>query len=411
MERKGRRLSALAVDRATKPGMYCDGLGLYLRVGPNGAKSWVFRYRADGKLRDMGLGPTHTRSLAEARAKAEEARKLRLDGGDPLKDREAARGALALEKARGMTFAQCADAYIEAHAPGWKNAKHGDQWRNTLATYAFPVFGELPVQAVDLPLVLKAIEPIWATKTETASRLRGRIESVLDWATVRGYRQGENPARWKGHLDSLLPARAKVAKVEHHPALPYDRMGVFMADLRRRDGTAARALEFAILTATRTSETIGATWNEIDLTNAIWTIPPERIKARKEHRVPLTAPVLAILNTMAAMRQGDFVFAGGKAGKPLSNMALLALLERMGHGDITAHGFRSSFRDWASERTAFPRDVAEMALAHAIGDKVEAAYRRGDLFAKRRQLMNAWADYCGRAVVAGDNVVALRTGA
>ena len=395
MARNEKRLSALAVTRATKPGMYPDGLGLYLRVGPSGAKSWVFRFRVDGQRRDMGLGPLHTVTLADARVKATECRKLRLDGSDPLHARQTARLTAKLEEAKAMSFQDCADAYIAAHAPGWRNAKHGDQWRNTLATYAYPVFGELPVQSVDVAMVMKVLEPIWATKTETASRVRGRIESVLDWATVREFRRGDNPARWRGHLENLLPKRAKVQKVEHHSALPYGEMGAFMASLRGQEGVAARALEFLILTATRTSETIGATWADINIDGMIWTIPADRIKAGKEHRVPLSPAALAVLDAMAKIRHGEHVFPGGRVGKGLSNMALLKLLERMKRGDLTAHGFRSTFRDWAAERTNFSRDVAEMALAHTIGDKVEAAYRRGDLFEKRGKLMEAWAVYCG----------------
>jgi integrase len=293
-----------------------------------------------------------------------------------------------------MTFRECAERYIAAHRVGWRNAKHAEQWRSTLATYAFPIFGDLPVQAIDLGLVMKAIEPIWASKTETASRLRGRIESILDWAATRGYRQGDNPARWRGHLENLLPKRTKVRKVQHHAALPYGRVGDFIQALQQQRGVAAMALELCILTATRTSETIGARWQEVDLRETVWTIPADRIKAGKEHRIPLSAPAVAILQKLAAARSSDFVFPGGKPGQPLSNMALLALLKRMGRPDLTVHGFRSAFRDWAAELTNFPREVCEMALAHAIGDKVEAAYRRGDLFAKRRQLMEAWARFC-----------------
>jgi integrase len=269
-----------------------------------------------------------------------------------------------------------------------------DQWRNTLNSYASPVFGSLPVQAVDVALVMKALEPIWKTKPETASRLRGRIEAVLDWAAVRGYRRGENPARWRGHLDKLLPARAKIQKVEHHPALPYDEIADFIAVLQDQEGIAARALGFLILTATRTGEIIGTRWDEIDFENRIWVIPGARMKAGREHRVPLSGAALATLRQMNEIREGDFVFPGGKKGKPLSNMAMLSVLKRMGRDDLTAHGFRSTFRDWAAECTNFPREVVEMALAHTIENKVEAAYRRGDLFQKRRQLMEAWARFC-----------------
>ena len=299
-----------------------------------------------------------------------------------------------------MTFDQCADAYLAAHRAGWRNAKHAAQWSSTLATYVSPIFGNLPVQAIDVALVTKALEPIWTAKPETASRMRGRIESILDWAKVRGYRDGENPARWRGHLDHLLPARAKVSKVRHHAALPYDELAGFMGKLRAQGGTSARALEFAILTAARTGEVIGARWAEIDLPGKTWTIPAERMKAGREHRVPLSAAALAILETQAALTENEFVFPGQqRAG--LSDMALWMALRAMGRDDLTVHGFRSTFRDWAAERTNFPREVAEGALAHSLTDKVEAAYRRGDLFDKRRRLMTAWADHCGKAVAAG----------
>jgi len=402
-------LKALNIARELKPGMYSDGGGLYLRVGPTGAKSWVFRYRTGAKLHDMGLGPLHTIGLADARAKALEARKLRLDGGDPLHARHAARQATKLEAAKAMTFRQCADAYIEGHRAGWKNEKHGAQWAATLAAHVYPVLGELPVAAIDTGLVMKALEPIWTTKTETASRVRGRIESVLDWATTREYRTGENPARWRGHLDNLLPARSKVQKVEHHAAMPYTDVGAFMARLRQQAGAGARALELAILTAARSGEVFGARWVEIDMEGAVWTVPAGRMKAGQEHRVPLSASAMAVLGTMAAVREGDFVFAGGRAGKSLSNMAMAMVLRRMELPELTVHGFRSTFRDWAAERTAYPNEVVEMALAHTIGNKTEAAYRRGDLFGKRRKLMDEWAKYCGTvAADCTESVVPLR---
>jgi integrase len=388
-------MSALSVTRATGKGMYADGGGLYLQVTATGAKSWIFRYMLHGRAREMGLGPLHTVSLAEARIKATECRRMRLEGIDPIDARHGQRNQARLEAAKAMTFDQCATAYIEAHRAGWKNAKHGDQWKNTLATYPGPVFGSLPVQAVDTGLVMKALEPIWASKPETATRVRGRIEAVLDWAAVRGYRQGENPARWRGHLDKLLPNRSKIRRVEHHPALPYRQIAEFMNALRRQPGTAADALQFLILTAARTGEVIGATWNEIDLAENVWTIPVERIKGGKEHRVHLSSSAMTILD---GLRNDDenpgYIFEGGKPGRPLSNMALLAVLKRMKRADLTAHGFRSTFRDWAAECTNYPREVAEMALAHVIGNKVEAAYRRGDLFDKRRQLMDDWNDFC-----------------
>jgi integrase len=348
----------------------------------------------DSRPREMGLEPVNVISLAEARKRAAECRRMRHDGIDPIEARRAQRDQKKLEAAKSMTFDACADAYIEAHQASWRNEKHRDQWRNTLNSYASPVFGSMPVQAVDVALVMKALEPIWKTKPETASRLRGRIEAVLDWAAVRGYRKGENPARWRGHLDKLLPARAKIQKVEHHAALPYDQIGEFSAALRGQEGIGARALEFLILTAARTGEIIGARWGEVDLEDKIWVVPETRMKAGREHRVPLSGAALTILKQMNEIRDGDFVFPGGKKAKPLSNMAMLAVLRRMGRNDLTAHGFRSTFRDWAAERTNFPREVVEMALAHTIESKVEAAYRRGDLFQKRRQLMEAWARYC-----------------
>jgi integrase len=349
-----------------------------------------------GQAREMGLGPLHIVTLAEAREKAREARRLRHEGIDPIEARKAKQAEERLAAATAMTFQECAERYIEAHKPGWKNPKHAKQWPSTLETYVYPVFGSLPVQAIDVGLVMKVLEPIWQTKPETASRVRGRIEAVLDWAKARGYRNGENPAQWRGHLENLLPARSKVRKVEHHPALPYPEMADFIACLLKQDGIAARALEFLILTATRTNELIGARWEEFDLTKKVWTIPGERMKAGKEHRVPLSGRALEIIAEMQADRVNDhpFVFPGGRPEKPLSNMAMLKLLGRMGRDDLTAHGFRSSFRDWAAEVTLFPSEVVEMALAHTVGDKVEAAYRRGDLFEKRRELMEAWARYC-----------------
>jgi integrase len=395
MARASNKLSAVQVKSISESGKHHDGGGLYLQVSAGGAKSWIFRFMLDGRPREMGLGPVHAIPLAEARKRAAECRRMRHDGIDPIEARSAQRDEKKLEAAKSMTFDACAAAYIDAQKAAWKNAKHREQWPNTLKTYASPVFGSLPVQAVDVGLVMKALEPIWQTKSETASRLRGRIEAVLDWATVRGYRKGDNPARWRGHLDKLLPARNKVQRVEHHPALPYDDLADFVVMLRKQEGIAPRALEFLILTATRTGEVIGARWDEIDLEQKIWVVPAARMKAGREHRVPLSGAAVAILEEMKKIRESEFVFPGGKSGKPLSNMAMLAVLKRIGRSDLTNHGFRSSFRDWAAERTNFSREVAEMALAHTVGDKVEAAYRRGDLFQKRRQMMVGWARFCG----------------
>jgi integrase len=411
MAKKIERLSAVTVAKASKPGLYADGAGLYLRVGRGGAKSWCLRFMRGGIAREMGLGGLTKVSLADARKKAVDARLLLSNGVDPLAQRqnEEARRTAAerLVAARAMKFDECADAYIRAHEAGWRNAKHRKQWTGTLANYVSPVFGSLPVQDVDVALVTKVLEPIWSVKPETANRVRGRIEAVLDWAKVRGFRDGENPARWRGHLDHLLPARSKVRQVKHHAAMPYDQLGAFMESLRGCEGVAATALEFLILTVGRTGEVIGARWLEIDLTNRVWTVPGERMKGGREHRVPLSAPAIAVLKRMRG-QGADFVFPGLKSNKPLSNMALLILLGRMSRGDVTTHGFRSTFRDWAAERTNFPREVAEAALAHAIDDKVEAAYRRGDLFEKRRRLMEAWAEFCAKPAASAGGLIALR---
>jgi integrase len=357
----------------------------------------------------MGLGPLHTVSLKEAREAATECRKLRLRGIDPIEARKAERIKALLEAAQSMTFRQCAEAYIAAHKGSWSNEKHAARWPSTLKAYVYPVLGDLPVQSIDVGLVMKVLEPIWHAKPETAARVRGRIEIVLDWATARGYRQGDNPARWRGHLDKLLPQRAKVRKVRHHPALPFGEMGAFMARLREQGGMSALALEFLILTAARTGEVQLAKWGEFDLDAGVWTVPADRMKANKEHRVPLSGPALDLLKGLYQHRRGEYVFPRAKPNKPLSNMALLKLLERMGRADLTVHGFRSTFRDWAAERTHFPREVAEQALAHSLPDKVEAAYRRGDLFHKRRKLMEAWAAFCGTAATGG-TVVELAAG-
>jgi integrase len=366
MARRLNRLTAVEVRSIGQKGMFHDGGGLYLQVSAAGAKSWIFRFMLDGRAREMGLGPVHAIPLAEARKRAAKCRRMRIDGIDPIEARSEHRGWKRLEAAKAMTFDACAAAYIAAHEASWRNAKHREQWRNTLTSYAGPVFGSLPVQSIDVGLVMNALEPIWHTKSETASRLRGRIEAVLDWATVRSYRKGENPARWRGHLDKLLPARSKVHKVKHHPALPYIEISDFMTALRAQEGIAALALDFLILTAARTGEVISTPWDEVDLDGKLWVVAAARMKAGREHRVPLSVAAMGVLEQMKEIRESEFVFAGGKRGKPLSNMAMLALLKRMGRGDLTTHGFRSTFRDWAAECTNFPREVVEMALAHTI---------------------------------------------
>jgi integrase len=409
------KLSAIEVTKAKGQGVLHDGAGLYLRVSPTGSKSWVFRFQLDGKRRDMGLGPYPDISLAEARAKATEHRKLRHDGIDPLEAKAAQRQAQRLAVAKGRTFREVAEEFIGRNEAGWRNAKHRQQWRKTLVTYVYPTLGELPVSAIDTGLVVQVLDPIWAEKPETASRVRGRIEAVLDSATVRGFRQGPNPAQWRGNLAHLLPPRARVRKVAHHAALPFDEIPDFLATVRRRPGMAARALEFAALTAARTGEVLGARWGELDLVAKVWTVPADRMKAGREHRVPLSEAALAVLEEvrpLAMTRDGKPdakapLFPGPRRALPMSNMTMLMLLRRMKRDDLTAHGFRSTFSDWAAERTAYPREVVEMALAHAIGNKVEAAYRRGDLFEKRRRLMEAWATFC-ETRPAGE-VVSLRT--
>lgn len=353
-------------------------------------------------------GPLHTIGLAEARRLTAEYRRQRLAGVDPLAARKAATAVRRTQAAKAITFKNCAAKYIAANRAGWRNAKHGAQWDATLATYAYPVIGDLSVAEVETGHVTRILETIWADKPETASRVRGRIEAVLDYAGTHRWREGENPARWRGHLENVLPKRSKVRRVEHHAALPWNEIGAFMADLEKEEGVGALSLRFVILTAARTGEVIGARWAEIDTQAAI---PRERMKAEREHRVPLPGRSLAVLRLAAGLRStGDpFVFPGAKKGKPLSNMAMLAVLRRMGRGDLTSHGFRSTFRDWAAETTSYQREVVEAALAHAIPDKVEAAYRRGDLFEKRRRLMDEWAEFCGRAAPTGiGQIAALR---
>ena len=391
MSRPVHRLSPKAVESAKQPGYYCDGGGLYLQVSASGSKSWIFRYARQGKVHEMGLGSGRDVSLAQARTKAEDARRHLASGLDPLAARDGRIAQERLRKAGSISFSECASKFIAAHEAGWKNGKHADQWQNSLDTYAGPVIGQLPVRDVDTALVLRVLEPIWAKKPETASRLRGRIERILDYARVRGYRDGENPARWRGYLDKLLPSALNRKTREHHAALPYDELPEFMKELRAQGGSAARALEYLILTAARTGEVIGCKPEEIDIRKGVWTVPAARMKAGKEHRVPLSPQAIKIVDDQP---EGTYLFSGGKKGTPLSNMAMLELLKRMGRDDLTVHGFRSTFRDWAAECTSYPGEVCEMALAHAITDRVEAAYRRGDLFEKRRMLMLDWAKYC-----------------
>ncbi len=416
MPRRAAGLTAAKV-RTAAAGTYTDGGGLMLAVQTSGAATWVMRYSFGGKRRDMGLGPargTDAVSLADARQLASAARTQVRDHIDPIEARKVSRAAKSpteVDAPEVITFAKAAEAYLLAHEPGWRNAKHRAQWRMTLTNYAGPTLGTLPVEAIATPDVLAVLKPLWLTTPETATRLRGRIESVLDFSAVNGWRDAANPARWRGHLDKLLPARAKVRAVKHHAALPWQQVPAFIAELRRRESIAARALELLVLTAARSGEILGGRWGEVDLDGAIWTVPAARMKAKREHRVALSTPALNLLRSMLPLRSDgsgrSLVFPGQDTGRPLSVMAMAMVLRRMNRADVTAHGFRSSFRDWAGETTAHPREVVEAALAHRTGDKVEQAYARGDLFTKRRKLMGDWATFCCQAELVAE-IIPLR---
>lgn len=407
MARILQKMTVVGISRQMTPGYWADGGGLYLQVSQTKTKSWIFRYSMLGRRREMGLGPFPDVSLASARDAATVARTLVRSGHDPIAAREAEKARQRLEAARGVTFSDAQTSFLDSNESGWRNAKHRAQWQATLDRYAIPTLGKLPVSAIGVPEIVRVLEPIWHKKPETASRVRGRIERILDWAKVRGYRTAENPARWRGHLDQLFPSRRKVARVKHHAALSIESLPELYARLARARGTAALALRFVILTAARAGEVTGARWSEIDLDAKAWKVPPERIKAGKTHRVPLSAEALVVLAEAKKLGVANFVFPSVQYGKPLSLTALSKALKAAGGGTATTHGFRSTFRDWAAERTNFSREVAEMALAHAIGDKVEAAYRRGELFAKRTALMQRWATFA-KTPSSTDNVVPLR---
>ncbi len=404
MVRTLNKLTDVKVRAERSPGRHSDGGGLYLNISPSGSKSWLFMWStmtagSDGKprqkRREMGLGAYPAVRLADARKKAEDFRKAVEEGRDPIAERE---------KASEHTFAECADQFLASMEKSWRNDKHRAQWRMTLTEYCRPI-GAKRVSEIGTEDVLGVLSPIWQEKNETASRLRGRIERVLDYAKARGWRSGENPALWRGHLKSILPARQKLAR-GHHAAMPYQEVPAFAQGLPEKDAMAARALEFLILTAARAGEVLGTTWAEVDLQNKLWTVPAERMKAGREHRVPLSDRAVAILSTLQKVRISDYVFPGLKPHMPLSNMAFQKLMERMKVDDYTPHGFRSAFRDWAGDHTSFPREVAEAALAHTVGDATERAYRRADALDKRRTLMQSWADYL--AMPAAGNVVPLR---
>lgn len=407
MPRKAKELSALAVSRLSSHGYHPVGgvSGLYLQVANSGGRTWILRTMVGDKRKEIGLGGFPDVTLADARAKARKTKEEIATGIDPVQAKRVARSKLAAEVAKAITFKDAAAAYITAHESAWKNAKHAAQWTSTLETYAFPIIGNLLVRDVDDAHVMNILTPIWTTKTETATRLRGRIEKVLDWAIASKYRTGPNPAAWKGNLDVRLATPSKVAKVQHHAALAYDEMGGFMAELRKVEGMGARALEFAILTSTRSGEVRGAEWREIDLRKAVWVIPAERMKAGREHHVPLSPAAVELLNALPKMVDSPYVFPGSK--KQLSDMTLTAVLRRMERGDLTVHGFRSTFRDWAGERTNYPREVCEHALAHQLKNKAEAAYQRGSLFNKRQLLMNDWAKYCSTPSIKTGEVVSI----
>ncbi len=375
-----KRLTSRAVD-AANPGKHSDGGGLYLIVAPSGARKWVFRYMREGKAREMGLGPASGNTLADARRKAEDAARSLMNGSDPLVQKAAQREV--------PTFGKLAEDVISSIETGFRNAKHRQQWRNTISTYAAHLL-DMKVDDIDTGDVLKVLKPIWSTKPETASRVRGRIEKVLDAARAQKYRHTENPARWRGNLDHLLPRQSKLAR-QHHAAMDYKNVPAFMNALREREAIAARALEFCVLTATRTSETLLAQWSEFDLGEGIWTIPAKRMKAGREHRVPLSSGAFKIVEALSVSRTGEYLFPGNRLDRPLSSMAMEMLLRRMGIEHATVHGFRSSFRDWAGNETEFPRELAEQSLAHVIGDKAEQAYRRRDALERRRALMEQWA--------------------
>ncbi|MBX9453609.1 MAG: integrase arm-type DNA-binding domain-containing protein [Mesorhizobium sp.] len=411
-------LNAKRIATLNEPGRYRDPetRGLYLQVGRTGTKSWLLRYELNGRERFHGLGSLDDFGLKEARERARAARQKIADGIDPIEVKRAERAARAAEAAKTVTFEEAARKYYEQNEPRWRNRKAAAQFLSTLEEYVFPVFKDASVADVDTPLVLKALEGVhpkhpgktlWMAIPETANRVRGRIENVLNWATTRGYREGENPARWRGHLQNVLPSRGQIQRVEHHPAMLYSELPAFMADLSARDGVAAKALEFTVLTAARTGEVIGATWDEIDLDGKVWTVPAGRMKASKEHRVPLSDRACKVLRSLPREKDNSFVFIGARASG-LSNMAMASVLKRMERNDVTVHGFRSTFRDWAAERTGYQNHIVEMALAHTIGSAVERAYRRGDMFEKRTRLMNDWSQYCANPAQVG-KVVPMRS--
>lgn len=404
MARTHQRLTALAIGKPLAPGYHADGGGLYLQVSAAGGKSWIFRFSLAGKRREMGLGAFPTVGLAEARQGAVEGRRLLGQGVDPIEARKAVQARQRLESARGITFARAAEQFVMAHEGTWRNPKHRQQWRNTLATYAYPKIGKLSVAAIGRPEVTRILDPIWTKKPETAHRLRGRVERILDWATGRGYRTGENPARWRGHLDAVYPPRSKVRKVKHHAAVPIDAMPALYARLCEQEGIAALAARFVILTAARVGEVTGSTRPELGKPD-VWAIDAERMKGGRPHAVPLSREAKRVLQLAREHQTDDRLFPGRRAGRPLSHTAVMKALRSAGAGAATVHGVRSTFKDWASERTGFADEVSEAALAHASSDKTRAAYARSELLRKRAALMEAWSGFV--TAPAGGKVVQL----
>ncbi len=393
MARQINKLSDRGIKAEKKQGRYADGNGLYLQVSRSGSKSWLFRFMLDKTPREMGLGSTSTVTLSEARVEALECKKGLREGVDPIKARNERLERIKADNVGVLTFKKCAEEYLKAHSARWKSTRHAEIWKSSLKRFAYPSLGHLPVNTIERSQIMRALDPIWREKTETASRLRGRLENILDWATVQGLRKGENPARWKGHLDKLLPKPSELHKVKHFAALPYPEINSFMDKLREREANSAQALRLIILTATRSGEIRNAVWSEFDIKKALWTIPAERMKADKEHIIPLCAEAISIIQSQPRLSGNDYLFSSPKSGKPLSDVVFKKLMERMKITGITTHGFRSTFRDWAAEKTSFPREVIENALAHQLKDKAEAAYFRSNLLDKRRDLMNKWADF------------------
>ncbi|GHF12620.1 phage integrase [Kordiimonas sediminis] len=407
MARGINKLSARAISAISEPGSYVDGAGLRLQVSKGGSKSWQFRFMLNGRSREMGLGPVKDVSLAQARQKASECRTMLSEGIDPIEARKARKEALRAQQDTCKSFDECRNAFLKSHASAWKGTKSLTQWEGSLERYATPVIGKTPVDQIDTALIMRVLDPIWRSKTETATRVRGRVERILDWATVQGFRQGDNPARWTGHLSELLPAPSALRKVKHMTAMPYQEVSALVWDLRESESMGAKALNFLILTAARSAEVRLATWDEIDLDAKTWTIPAERMKAGREHVVPLSQEAMDILQALPKLAGNSYVFPGMRDGKPLSDMTLTKQLRDRKIPKATVHGFRSSFRDWAGEQTNYPRNVIEKCLAHQLEDKVEAAYHRSNLLEKRRPVMKAWAGYCSKANVDESMVIGI----